>query len=291
MIISNIIGGLGNQMFQYAAGRALALSLNTELYLDIGGFDSYRLHNGFQLSHVFSLPARISGHSDTRKLLGWQASKIRILSHPKFAWLRKRALVVEPYFDFWAGFFDAPSDCYISGYWQSEKYFAKHADRIREEFSFHLQLDDRNAEIVRRMKGSNSVSLHIRRGDYVNNPKTLAVHGLCDIDYYQAAVELVSARVVSPSFFVFSDDIAWARENLKMVFPCEFIGHNQGEDSYKDMQLMSVCSHHIIANSSFSWWGAWLNPEPQKIVIAPKKWFADGRKVPDLLPESWVCLP
>lgn len=290
MIISNILGGLGNQMFQYAAGRALALRNMTELRLDISGFEDYDLHQGFELQNLFSCPAAIASPGDVRQILGWQSSSIarRVLMRPRFSTLRRRSLVVEPHFDFWTGLFAAPPDCYIYGYWQSEKYFADHSGRIRDDFAFRIPLDERNREIAERMESSNSVSLHVRRGDYANNPKTLAVHGLCSLDYYHAAVKFVSERADSPKFFIFSDDIPWAMENLKLSG--EFIGHNHGEESYKDMQLMSLCRHHIIANSSFSWWGAWLNPEPQKIVIAPAKWFADGRAVDDLIPENWVRL-
>ncbi len=290
MIISNILGGLGNQMFQYAAGRALSLSNHTELRLDISGFESYKLHHGFLLNRIFSLPAAIASQRDIRKVLGWQASPKprRILLHPRLSWLRNKGLIVEPHFNFWSGLAAAPSDCYLHGYWQSEKYFADHADTIRADFAFDRPLDERNRQMVKMMRQSNAVSLHVRRGDYASDPRTLSTHGLCPLEYYRAAVKIVADRVASPSFFIFSDDIAWAKENLEISMPCHFIGHNQGAESYRDMQLMSQCRHHIIANSSFSWWGAWLNPDPQKIVIAPRKWFADGKAVEDLMPENWL---
>ena len=290
MIISNILGGLGNQMFQYAAGRALSLRNNSGLYLDIGGFENYKLHHGFLLNQVFSLPANIASQRDIGKVLGWQATpKLRrVLFHPRFSWLRSKRMVVEPHFNFWPGLGDAPFDCYLHGYWQSEKYFADQSEAIRADFTFLHPLDERNRQVVEMMRLANAVSLHIRRGDYASNPKTLATHGLCPLEYYRSAVEFVVNQVESPNFFVFSDDMVWAKENLKISMPCHFIGHNQGAESYKDMQLMSQCRHHIIANSSFSWWGAWLNPYPGKIVIAPRKWFADGKPVEDLIPQNWI---
>jgi hypothetical protein len=136
----------------------------------------------------------------------------------------------------------------------------------------------------------NAISLHVRRGDYANNPKTKATHGLCSLDYYQASVRQMAQKVARPHFFIFSDDMEWVQGNLKIDFPCVFVEHNRGAESYNDMRLMSLCKHHIIANSSFSWWGAWLNPNMEKIVIAPRKWFASQTAVPDLFPAGWIIL-
>lgn len=124
------------------------------------------------------------------------------------------------------------------------------------------------------MTRGNSVSLHVRRGDYVRNSRTNATHGVCSIEYYQSAIEYILERVKHPILYVFSDDIEWVKQNLRTHLPTEYIDHNQGAASHFDMRLMSLCRHHVIANSSFSWWGAWLNPDPNKIVIAPRKWFA-----------------
>ena len=135
-----------------------------------------------------------------------------------------------------------------------------------------------------------AVSLHVRRGDYVSDPKTKAILGVCSLDYYRAAIAHIAERIESPAFFVFSDDIAWAKANLEIPFPCEYVDHNQGQQSYNDMHLMSLCKHHIIANSSFSWWGAWLNPRKDKIVIAPENWFANNEDAKDLIPPESVKL-
>jgi hypothetical protein len=125
----------------------------------------------------------------------------------------------------------------------------------------------------------------------VADPKTRAVLGPCSLDYYRSAARHVAERVATPEFFVFSDDIAWARDNLDIAFPCHFIDDNRGMESYNDMRLMSLCRHHILANSSFSWWGAWLNPRADKIVVAPGRWFVGGeRRVDDLVPQGWVTL-
>ena len=162
--------------------------------------------------------------------------------------------------------------------------------QIRADFTFRLPLENKNAELAKQINQVNAVSLHVRRGDYVNNPKTTATHGLCSLDYYQASIRYVAERVQQPHFFIFSDDIDWVQSNLKIDFPCVYVQHNRGAESYNDMRLMSLCRHHIIANSSFSWWGAWLNPRSEKIVIAPRKWFANQTDVQDLFPAGWVTL-
>ena len=135
---------------------------------------------------------------------------------------------------------------------------------------------------------TNSVSLHIRRGDYVSNQKTNQTHGTCDLDYYQRCITEIEKEVENPYFFVFSDEIEWVKENLKINHPAEYVDQNTGDKSYEDMRLMSQCKHNVIANSSFSWWGAWLNSYPDKIVFAPKRWFAsDKHNTKDLIPEGW----
>lgn len=293
MIISQIIGGLGNQMFQYAVGRALSLKNGTTLKLDISGFENYGLHQGFELQRVFNCPFEIASKTDVRLVLDWQFPAIvrRIVSRKPFSSLFRKRFVAEPHFYYWPGINNlTEKDNYLSGYWQSEKYFCDVASQIRADFSFQLPMENTNTELVREISQVNAVSLHVRRGDYANNPKTAATHGLCSLDYYRAAIRYVSERVQQPVFFVFSDDISWVKSNLQIDFPHQYVAHNHGAESYNDMRLMSLCQHHIIANSSFSWWGAWLNSSVDKIVIAPKRWFANQTDVRDLLPQDWVKL-
>jgi hypothetical protein len=277
-------------MFQYAAGRALSLKRNVSLRVYISGFANYGLHQGFELQRIFNCPAEIASEADVRGILGWQyPSCIRqLLSRPGMAAFRREGLVVEPYFHHWQEIKNVPSDCYLTGYWQSEKYFLEVATQMRGDFSFRLPLENQNAELAKQINQVNAVSLHVRRGDYANNSKTTEKHGLCSLDYYQVAIRYVTERVTPPHFFVFSDDIAWVKNNLKIDFPHQYIDFNHGAESYNDMRLMSMCKHHIIANSSFSWWGAWLNPRKDKIVVAPKHWFANQTDIQDLLPQGWV---
>lgn len=292
MVITNLIGGLGNQMFQYATGRALSLERGVLLRLDISAFASYELHQGFELQRIFNCNADISNESDVSSILGWQRLPgiRRVVSRLGMAGLRRKTFIIEPHFHYWEGIQNVPSDCYLSGYWQSDKYFSKFAKEIRNEFSFRLPLKQKNAELAKQIDQVNAVSLHVRRGDYVHNSKNAATYELCSLDYYNASILHIAERIRNPNFYVFSDDILWAKNNLKLDFPCQYIDHNQGAESYNDMRLMSLCKHHIIANSSFSWWGAWLNSNVEKIVVAPRRWFADQRDVHDLLPLGWVKL-
>lgn len=292
MIISHIIGGLGNQMFQYALGRSRSLELGEPLRLHVSDFADYGLHQGFQLDRAFDFDFQFASEREVRAFLGWRGYRLcrKILRRPGLAAMRGERLVVEPHFDYWPGISATAADCYLAGYWQSESYFRNIADVIRRDFSFGAALTGLNGEWAVRINSVPAVSLHVRRGDYAANPKTLAVHGLCSLEYYRAAVDHVVRQVQSPEFFIFSDDIEWARQNLGIAGPCHYIDHNKGGDSYKDMHLMSLCRHHIIANSSFSWWGAWLNPRTDKVVVAPQRWFASGREVKDLIPEGWVTL-
>ena len=292
MVISNIIGGLGNQMFQYAAGRALSLRRGQSFHLDVSGFSCYQLHQGFELQKVFDCAAELTQEEGVRRILGWQNSNVikKVLAYPLFAMFRRSEYVVEPHFNYWDGLERVPNNCYLVGYWQSEKYFLDFQFDIRRDFSFKVPLSGVNAELAKDISSTNSVSIHVRRGDYVANLKANRTHGTCAVDYYENAIRYIADRVISPQFFIFSDDIDWVRRNLPIDGPCQYVGHNQGGDSFNDMHLMSLCKHQIIANSSFSWWGAWLNASTDKIVVAPKRWFAIERNTADLLPDSWVAL-
>lgn len=292
MIITHLIGGLGNQMFQYAAARALSIKLNTELRLDISSFANYQLHQGFELQRIFSCVSKVASKENIDDILGWQSFPFikRILLRPKMAMFRNKQFIVEPYFQYWAGINNVVKDGYFDGYWQSEKYFIGAEEQIREDFLFKLPMQHENIELAKKIFQVEAVSLHVRRGDYASNPQNVATHGLCSIEYYQAAIAHITEQVKNPYFFIFSDDISWVKNNLKLDFSHEYVDQNHGKESFNDMRLMSLCKHNIIANSSFSWWGAWLNSNIEKIVIAPKKWFANDRITQDLIPENWVRL-
>ena len=293
MIISSISGGLGNQMFQYAFGRALSLAKDTVFTIWADDHCDYSLHNGFELDRMFNLSGNKANESDFQRVLGWRSGgRIRqALVRRRFAWLRGSRIVVEPLDHYGNHVPDFPEDCYVVGYWQSEKYFKDFQDVIREDFIFRTRMSIQNRAVKEKMASCDAISLHVRRGDYISNQKTFDKHGICSMGYYVNAVEFIANRCEMPELFIFSDDMAWVKENLKFEIPCHFIDHNCASESFNDMRLMSFCQHHIIANSSFSWWGAWLNASAEKLVVAPDRWFNSNQlDTRDLIPNDWIKL-
>lgn len=292
MVITNVIGGIGNQMFQYAAGRSLSLSTGQQYLLDLSGFSKYRLHNGFELGRVFNMVPEKADVHNLHRLLRWRAHPLaqKVLRRAQFGWLRGRIFVAEPHFNYWSGFSNLTGNCYLYGYWQSEQYFKSVESVIRRDFYFREPLDEVNADLASKIQRGQAISLHIRRGDYVSDAKTRKIMDICSLDYYLEAIKYIVDHVENPIFYIFSDDMAWVRTNLTLNYDCIYVDHNRGIESYRDMQLMSLCKHHIISNSSFSWWGAWLNADSEKIVVAPKTWFRNGMNDFDLIPKEWVRL-
>lgn len=285
MIIVKLIGGLGNQMFQYATARRLAIMHNTSLMLDISEFETYKLRryalNHFNIKAEIATPKQLKLCKPNNKLNKLRQMFIKSYSS-SFNYIK------EKHFNFDHKILELPDKIYMDGYWQSEKYFKDIKDIIRNEFTVKYELNEKNKEPADYICNCESVSLHVRRGDYVTNPKTNAVHGTCDLDYYHKCIALLMNKVKQPHFFIFSDDPEWVIANLHIDYPTTFITHNEPEKDYEDIRLMSMCKHNIIANSSFSWWGAWLNANPDKIVIAPQRWFQDNKNdTRDLIPKSW----
>jgi hypothetical protein len=209
-------------------------------------------------------------------------------------WLTPEALptYTEPSFAYDASVHLLRAPVYLNGYWQSERYFADIADQLRQDFTLRAPPDAANAAMLAQIQAAPAaVSLHVRRGDYVSNPTTAQYHGVCSLAYYHAAIDYIAAQVAQPHYFLFTDDPAWVADNLKSNFPTTLVQINSADRGMCDMALMRACRHHIIANSSFSWWGAWLNPAPDKLVVAPQKWFSGaGHSTADLVPASWVRL-
>ena len=291
MIIVHIIGGLGNQMFQYAFGYAMAKRKNTSLFMDISGFDSYELRQ-YELNKF-----KIHGRFATKK----EISKLKYKDESFFEKiLRKMKGIALPYadtfyqeahFHFDTGVFDTNTNTYFEGYWQSEKYFIECKEELLEQFTPKSQLHPDVLKLKQNIESTESVSLHIRRGDYVTNAHTSSVHGTCSLDYYQQAVALLEKKIDNPCFYIFSDDLMWAKDHLGFIQNIVFIEFGDDVLDYEEMYLMSQCKHNIIANSSFSWWGAWLNRNQDKTVIAPKAWFqTDLYNTKDLFPSSWAVI-
>lgn len=289
-MIVRIVGGIGNQMFQYAMGLSASLRLGVDLKLDLRFIEDYSLHNGYELRDAFGICTPEATDRDLRDALGWRSNKniIKLLGRSKGLFTGGGL-----YFEKDAGlsgeFSGIVKDGYYAGYWQSEKYFIDQEKKIRETFDFGDKLTDETRMLAKEICENKSVSIHVRRGDYITNPSAHKVHGICSLEYYKLAVRYMESKVVDPCFFIFSDDPDWAKNNLGFIKNAVFVGFGAYRRSYEDMFLMSRCGHNIIANSSFSWWGAWLNSSSSKIVVAPKEWFA-SRKLSsrNLVPSSWV---
>ena len=281
------MGGLGNQMFQYAAGRRLAYTLDTELKLDISWFEKQSLRSydlgAFKIREKFATVGESVGLIYRKR---WFLERIldRILRRtPQYA---ASYVKEKKSFHFDSDILNLPDNLYLDGYWQSEKHFLDIADIIIREFEVKKPPGGKVKELSKIIASCESVSLHIRRGDYIEKKI-----GCCDLNYYERCIDYLNQRVKNPHIFVFSDEPQWAYENLKMNHTHMIIGHNSGNKSYEDMWLMSLCKHHIVANSTFSWWGAWLNINPNKIVLCPINWIArQDHKPKDLFPDNWIKL-
>src|SRR5665213_1966567 len=284
MIYVRLMGGLGNQMFQYAVGRELAVTRGVGLVLDKSHYLNQpkdEVPRTYELD-CFDLPAK-----QTEKAIETVGERPTL--EQKFS--RKPVLIQEKAFNFDPEVIKAPKNCLLVGYWQSEKYFINHAAQIRQDFTFIKQLSPTRNELSKQIaQTANSVGLQVRRSDFANHVISSQFHGLVPMDYYQKAVTYLAGKLESPTFFVVSDDSQWCRQNLKLGHPTVFVDHVP-DTGHEDMNLLSQCQHQIIANSSFGWWAAWLNKYEQKVIIAPKNWFkADNVNTADLLPETWVKL-
>ncbi len=283
MIYARLFGGLGNQLFQYAAGRAVAVRLRTELILDArlappGNHWAYALDN-FMIKASIGTDDELPPSKDRRLAYGlW-----RFFGRDP-AFLRERGLGVN------SAVLYAPDNTYLHGYFQSEAYFKDIEEDLRAELDFAHPPDTDNASWIEEIRAKPSVSVHLRRGDYVSSGKGAATHATCDQAFYDRAVAAVAETSGQDlRVFVFSDDPAWAKENLSFPFETRVAGHNGTDKGHEDMRLISQCTHNVIANSTFSWWGAWLNKNPDKIVVGPKRWFSnDALQNPDIVPESWL---
>ncbi len=277
-------------MFQYAAGRALAVRYSTELLIDTKRFAKKRgseTPRVFDLDH-FNHAARIADDRETR-LLPWLCH-LPALSSFVSPW--KIYLESGPGFD--SGFTSLPNQTYLVGYWQSYRYFESIASRLMLEFEPVERLCPANAGLLEQVNAVNSVAVHVRRGDYVTLESAARLHGVQPLSYYAKALQKVRERVVTPTFFVFSDDPKWCRENLPVGDRAIFVANDIGSGAWQDLVLMSHCRHHVIANSSFSWWGAWLADQRwssvRRVVIAPARWFAGNAEhnEVDRFPPHWL---
>ena len=279
MIITKIKGGLGNQLFQYATGRAVASHHKLPLKLDLTWFETHKLHNGYRLDQL-SIRADIATKNQIFKLKG--RNNLLFSALRKGGFVKRKSYFKEKrnsYFD--ASIFKH-NFIYLNGYWQNELYFSNIRELLLRELSPINSMNDLGSDYLEHINKSNSVSLHVRRGDYLN----LKNINVLDVDYYMKAVEYIRKNVEKPTFFIFSDDLEWCKNNLGFLDSFIYVDRTQTE--IEDLKLMSFCQHNIIANSSFSWWGAWLNQNPNKTVIAPKSWHLNDPGSRNVILTDWI---
>lgn len=288
MIISKIRGGLGNQLFQWASGYALAQKNRTSLLLDTSVYERNKVRQ-YELAKL--------------------GLELEFASNEQIEKLQSTTFYKQPVFHFDPNFSDLSDNSFIRGYFCSEKYFLKAATEIKSTLSKALPsaiLNSSQQELLDKIKTSNSVSMHIRRGDYAANESYNNFFGTCPLSYYKDAIKTIFDKCGKDlNFFIFSDDLDWARANLSLEFETQYADVNSGHDSYLDLLFMSQCKHNIIANSTFSWWAAWINTNQNKMVIAPKQWFKHNYRekagqgvwikspyydFSDLFPVDWVAI-
>lgn len=297
MVIVKPMGGLGNQLFQYAAARRLAYVNHLPIKIDLSNYitrsDDTRLDPRLYELDRFNLDGTLASDDDRAQL---QETKLEVL------WKKTRHKLRLPIHYYQKPYIYEPQEnqyrldadflrlrvrrpvCVI-GFWESEGYFKDIGDRIRREYTLKAPPNDRNAELLAQITQSNSVSVHIRRGDKVAQ----SPWGMLPTDYYLSAAEYAAARSPQAHFYVFSDDAEWVTENFHLPHPVTIVAHNTS--AAEDLRLMMACRHHIVANSTFSWWGAWLGQNPERLVIAPRRYFQNAdRPVPNFYPPSWVLI-
>jgi hypothetical protein len=265
MITVKLNGGLGNQMFQYAFGRSLAVQKKTNLLLDISNFDrdtkrSFLLHQYNIKAEAFkpNLINKITRKLKLTKIIGETTYKPENIKE----------------------------NVLYDGYWQNEIYFKNLRPLLLNELSLKTETSSETKSWLSKIKKCESVSVHVRRGDYMEE-KHKKLFGVLEKDYYVNAINRMKKVIANPSFFLFSDDVNWCKENLSDITRLYYVSGNKIKIT-EELFLMSECNHNIIANSSFSWWGAWLNQSPNKIVITPKNWFVDKTKEPtNIVPSEW----
>ena len=292
MILVELSGGIGNQMFQYAFAYVLAHKNNTNIKLEVSFFDLPKAISGhtprnFELN-IFPNSYNFSNSDDINFFL--QPSKCNQLKK-KFG-LNYPKIYLETQFHFQQELATIKSSAFIKGYFQSYKYWNGLEDTVRKIFHINEnKLDEINARLLFKIKNTNSIAVHIRRGDYITDSVTQQFHGNCSFEYYMNAIHFIASKTKNFTLVFFSDDSNWVQSQFEHIpFSKIFLSHNFDQNSWKDLYLMQYCQHNIIANSSFSWWAAWLNQNPDKIVVAPKKWFAvseSEKNTNDLIPSEW----
>jgi hypothetical protein len=304
MIIVELMGGLGNQMFEYAAARCLAerwghpLKMDTATLLDRSNptegfvFRDYDL-GIWNIQESFATPEEVfalTNRSRSDAPLSFAQRLSRKANHLLKSSAIENRVYKEPHFHYDRDFYTKTAPLYLQGYWQSEDYFKPIAHIIRQEFTFKNPLSSHCEGLAAQIENTESICLNVRRGDFVSSPKTNQLLGFVGINYLEKGVDLIADKLDNPHVYIFSDEPEWCKENLKLPYPTTLVSHEYAGEKFRDyLDLMIRCKYFVIPNSSFAWWAAWLAPHKQKIVVAPKRWFADKTMSSfSLIPPSWV---
>lgn len=292
------MGGVGNQMFQYALGKNLSFLKNVDVKFDITWFDKFEKDTvpRYYSLQEFNITEKIATKKEIGKMEKYKKINGRRNFLHNFFIANDSIYVRERSTNFDKRILEVKDNTYLYGYWQSEKYFKNVRDIVRKEFVLKNKPSNNFKESIKLINefDNNSVSIHIRRGDYTLN-KIKKTIGLCPLDYYYKAIKFIKKNIKNPMFFIFTDDVEWVKKNLRINDSIKFISRSKvistesKNKDYEELILMSRCKNNIIANSSFGWWGAWLNNNPNKIVITPKQWFKKQTMNSDDIPlKSWL---
>lgn len=299
MLIARITGGIGNQLFQYAFVRSLSIKFNKKFKLDLSWYrdydkyekpkdpnaatkreyllDKFNIKENLLNPIYLSISFRLNNSSTLKKLINF-----RPLNYFSFN------TVVEA--DFTLNEIKSMNNVYLAGVWQKSDLFDEFDNLIKEEFTLKNKLSAENNILLKNIKSTNSIAIHIRRGDLLSRPVAVAVQPSSSKKYYYNAINKIKEKVENPEIFIFSDDIKWVKNNYKFDIPTNYI--DNGGPDYEHFNLMCNCQHQIIANSTFSWWAAWLNNYQKKIIISPKWWYRDPVKNESIIriPQNWIIL-
>ena len=279
MIISRITGGIGNQLFQYAIAKSISVK-NADIFkLDIHPYKNYMLHSGYRLN-LLNIEENIANSEEILNLKGNDNNLFKVLRKLKI--YKKNTYLKEKHaMNFDPNVFNY-NNVYLNGYWQNEKYFINIRDILLKEITPKKKISEIANNYLSNIQNTISVGLHVRRGDYLKLPHL----GVLEIDYYKKAYDYILQNIDKAIFYIFSNDLTWCQNNFDFINNKVFVKETRSE--IDDLILMKSCQHNIIANSSFSWWAAWLNQNSQKIILAPKKWFESDSYSNKLLCENWI---
>lgn len=289
MKIVNILGGLGNQMFQYAFAIALKSEFTNEIVkINTNYYNGYPLHNGFELDCIFNIDLPRASKRDLFAY-GWPIPHYRFWQIGKHILHRRSGMVFDTDFENDSfSYLKVANKNYFDGYWQSTDYFGKYRQEVKNVFTFPDIKDPYNTSAIAWINETKTAFIHIRRGDYINHP---LLGGICTLDYYKKGIQVLQDKGFD-RFIIFSNDIEWCRHNLfnsSFHLPTMYVDWNCGKDSFRDIQLMTLCKGALIANSSFSWWGAWLGE--MEVVLCPEKWTNSPELLNNIYPDNWIKIP